>query len=209
MRIVFAAALTALLSLSWSPASGAEPDNHPIAAVPAIGSRVSAAPSSVTVAMKKPVSSPVALVVRDPSGKIVSAERATFASTNVATDLEYGLKPGVYTVTYRLQSAKGPEGGSFQFAYGSGTPRKGFTTWASAAEIPSDVKLPSDKDTPSATPTTPSPTPSVDSSADPGNTADASKVDPDEAPGIGWWPWLPLGVVLIGGAGAAWWRGRR
>lgn len=195
------AMVLSVLALVLVPSS--DVSNPIIGAEPAIGSVVTDAPSSVTVALKQAVDGPVIIVVRGPNGKVVSAPQSSMLATNVATDLDYGLKPGLYSVTYRFEGKRGPEGGVFQFAYRSGSPR-GLSTWSGNKEVPKDVRLPSDAQstTPGVKPTDPTPTAlATDDAAaapDPAKTDAAADADSGGSRG---WLLSGLGVVLLAIAG--------
>jgi methionine-rich copper-binding protein CopC len=212
-------ALVALVSALISAGAGAGfagtgGANPPIATVPAVGSHVSAEPSSVTLAMRDAVTGPAVVTVKDGSGRVVSEGTTTLVSTNIAVDLKTGLAQGVYTVTYRIEGGKtkGPEGGVFQFAYGSGSPKKNISTWSGYKEIPKETRLPDDakreaafeaaggnKDKPSATPGA-SGTDSTNG-ADPTNTADDTH-ESDSSGGHAWL-WVVLIGLALAGSGAA------
>lgn len=220
--LVLVALVSALISAGAGAGSaGTGGANPPIATVPAVGSKVSAAPSSVTLAMRDAVTGPAVVTVKDWSGRVVSEGTTTLLSTNIAVDLKTGLSQGVYTVSYRIEGSKtkGPEGGVFQFAYGSGSPKKDISTWTGYKEIPKETRLPDDakreaafeaakgdNDKPSATPGASS----ADGAngADPTNTAD----DTDEANSSGGHAWLwvvVIGLALAGSGAAAYVAYRR
>jgi len=150
-------------------AAPAEARNYPIAASPAVHQRVSQAPASVTLAMKNAVTGPAVISVTGPAGKVVSEPHTTILATNIAVDLAYGLAKGTYTVKYRIEGPNGPEGGTYQFAYGSGSfSVKGITTWVGYKQIPKPLRLDGDsrKAAASATPTPTQPTPSATTPSD-------------------------------------------
>ncbi|MCW2799263.1 MAG: CopC protein [Aeromicrobium sp.] len=190
--------------------------NPPIATVPAVGSQISAEPSSVTLAMRTAVTGPAVVTVKDGSGRVVSEGSTTLLSTNIAVDLKTGLAKGVYTVTYRIDGGPttGPEGGVFQFAYGSGTPTWKISTWSGYKNIPKETRLPDDakreaafeaaasgKGTPSATPTT---SDTNQTSADPTKTSDET-----DSGGHAWLWFVVIALALVGGGGAAYVASRR
>lgn len=203
------ALVLAMLAALTFPAADAS--NPIIAADPGVGSRVSAVPSSLSVALKDPVSGPVVLTVEDPNGRIVSAPQSTMISTNVTTDLDPDLPRGTYTVTYRLQVEKGPEGGSFQFVYGSGGDPRGLSTWAGYSDIPEEVALPDDDENAALAekgedPNQPEPTPSAtpvdgDEYLDPDETsAEAAAEEDSSLPG---WVLPLVGLLVLAGVGGA------
>lgn len=196
-------------------ASGTGGTNAPVAARPAVGETLDQAPSSVSMAMSRKVDGPAVVTVKDPSGKVVSEERTTQLATNVAVDLRYGLAEGVYTVTYRIEGSRGPEGGTYQFAYRTGSPRKDVRTWNGYRDIPRSVSLPDDdereqeflesggeKDEDDAPSTSTTETPGPDAGTDVSD--DASPANDTTDDGGSAWPWVVGVVVLLGlGAGVA------
>lgn len=214
VALVSAALISAGAGAGSAGTGGANP---PIATVPAVGSRVPAEPSSVTLAMREPVTGPAVVTVKDGSGRVVSEGTTTLVSTNIAVDLKTGLSRGIYTVTYRIEGGKtkGPEGGVFQFAYGSGSPRKSISTWAGYKAIPKEARLPDDakreaafeaagggKDKPSATPSTPGVSGAdATNGADPTDTADDT--DQDNGSGGHAWLWMVVIGLALAGSGAA------
>ncbi|MDX6232909.1 MAG: hypothetical protein QOH68_1909 [Nocardioidaceae bacterium] len=220
--LVLLALVSALVSAGAGAGSaGTGGANPPIATVPAVGSHVSAEPSSVTLAMRDAVTGPAVVTVKDGSGRVVSEGTTTLVSTNIAVDLKTGLSQGVYTVTYRIEGSKtkGPEGGVFQFAYGSGSPKKNISTWAGYKEIPKETRLPDDakreaafeaaagdKDKASATPGTSGSDGTT--GADPTNTADDT-VESDSSGGHAWLWLVVIGLALAGSGAAAYVAYRR
>lgn len=158
-----------MVIVSGAFAAPAEARNNPIAASPAVHQTVSQAPASVTLAMKNAVTGPAVISVTGPGGKVVSEPHTTILATNIAVDLSYGLAKGTYTVKYRIEGPNGPEGGTYQFAYGSGSfSVKGITTWGGYKQIPKPLRLDGDakKAAASATPTPTEPTPSATAPSD-------------------------------------------
>ena len=191
--------------------------NTPIAATPAVGSAVSQEPSSVTVVLLRPVDGPVKVTVTSQDGRVVSAPETTLLSTNIATDLTYGLAKGTYTVTYRIEGSRGPEGGTFQFAYGSGKPfQRDIKTWDGFAEIPDAVALkgddeaaaaaagegdePASDESPSPSPT---PTPSATATASASSPSTAETAAETSESDTSWALWTGLAVLVLLGAGSA------
>lgn len=159
--------------------------------------------------MRYAVTGPAVVTVKDPSGRVVSEGQTTLLSTNIAVDLKPGLARGVYTVTYRIEGSKtkGPEGGVFQFAYGSGSPRGTISTWSGYKAIPKEARLPDDAkrqaafeaasrddDQPSANPSASDAT----EGADPSTSADATDT-PENSGGSVWW-WIIAALAIGGGA---------
>ena len=95
----------------------------PIAAEPRDRQKVSEAPGAVTLAFSREVDPSVAkVVVLGPDGENVTSGTLIVEGTNVTTQLREGLDKGTYTVHYRIDGRNGdPEGGAYQFAYGSGS----------------------------------------------------------------------------------------
>ncbi|MDQ3158045.1 MAG: copper resistance protein CopC [Actinomycetota bacterium] len=205
-RILVVAALVSLTGVVGAPA---EARNNPIAASPAVRQTVAQAPSSVTLAMKNAVKGPAVISVTGPDGKVVSQPATTILSTNIAVDLNTGLAKGTYTVKYRIEGPDGPEGGTYQFAYGSGKfSVKGITTWGGYKEIPKPLRLKDDDKraaaaasaTPTPTPTEPTPTataPTDDATEGAAATNDDSSLvsSATEHP-----LWLAAGLAAIAGA---------
>lgn len=218
VRTLVVVALVSILIGSGSGAGSAATggSNPPIATVPAVGSRVSAEPSSVTLAMRTAVTGPVVVTVKDGSGRVVSEGTTTLVSTNIAVDLKTGLTQGVYTVTYRIEGGQtqGPEGGVFQFAYGSGNPKKSISTWSGYKNIPKETRLPDDakreaafeaashgKGNPSATPTTSG---TDATNGDPAKASDETKNSGGHA-----WLWFVVIALALAGGGAGAYVARR
>lgn len=218
--LILIALVSTLISAGSSAGSAATGGtNPPIATEPAVGSRASAEPSSVTLAMRRAVTGPAVVTVKDASGRVVSQGTTTLLSTNIAVDLKPGLAQGVYTVTYRIEGSKtkGPEGGVFQFAYGSGSPKRTISTWSGYKDIPKEARLPDDakreaafeaasgdKDQPSATPSASDAT----DNADPTNTADDTD-ETNNSGGHAWLWWVVVALALAGGGAAAYVAYRR
>lgn len=95
----------------------------PVASEPRDRQKVSQAPGAVTLAFSRDVDPSVAkIVVLGPDGENVTSGTLIVEGTNVTTQLRDGLDKGTYTVHYRVDGRNGdPEGGAYQFAYGSGS----------------------------------------------------------------------------------------
>ncbi len=95
----------------------------PVAAVPRDRQKVSDAPGAVTLAFSRDVDPSVAkMIVVGPDGKNVTSGPLIVEGTNVTSRLADGLPKGTYTVHYRIDGRNGdPEGGAYQFSYGSGS----------------------------------------------------------------------------------------
>ncbi|MGI3785799.1 MAG: copper resistance CopC family protein [Janthinobacterium lividum] len=95
----------------------------PIASEPRAREKVSQAPGAVTLAFSRDVDPGVAkIVVVGPDGDNVTSGPLIVEGTNVTSQLSDDLAHGTYTVHYRIDGRNGdPEGGAFQFAYGSGS----------------------------------------------------------------------------------------
>lgn len=163
--------IAALVSFTGAFGAPAQARNNPIAASPAVRDTVAQAPASVTLAMKNAVKGPALISVTGPDGKVVSEPSTTILSTNIAVDLATGLARGTYTVKYRIEGPDGPEGGTYQFAYGRGKfSVKGITTWGGYKEIPKPLRLKDDDKRAAAAAASATPTPS---STEPTPTATA------------------------------------
>lgn len=185
----------------------AQARNNPVAASPAVHQTVGQAPSSVTLAMKEPVKGPAVIKVTGPDGKVVSEPATTILATNIAVDLSVGLTRGTYTVKYRIEGPKGPEGGTYQFAYGSGTfSVKGIETWDGYKEIPKALRLKDDAEREKAaeeTPATESPATSEPTDAVTPSDEDTKNAS-DEGAITGRWIWFAtaaaVGLLAVGSA---------
>lgn len=94
----------------------------PVAAEPLVRQQVSRPPDAVTLAFARDVDPSVAkVVVLGPDGDNVTSGPLIVEGTNVTTRLRDDLGRGTYTVHYRVDGRGGrPEGGAYQFSYGSG-----------------------------------------------------------------------------------------
>lgn len=95
----------------------------PIASEPRDRQKVSQPPGAVTLAFTRQVDASVAkVVVIGPNGENVTSGPLIVEGTNVTSQLRGDLDRGTYTVHFRVDGRNGdPEGGAFQFAYGSGS----------------------------------------------------------------------------------------
>lgn len=202
-RILVVAALVSFTGAFGAPAQAR---NNPIAASPAVRDTVAQAPASVTLAMKNAVKGPAVISVTGPDGNVVSEPSTTILSTNIAVDLATGLAKGTYTVKYRIEGPDGPEGGTYQFAYGSGKfSVKGITTWGGYKEIPKPLRLKDDDKreaaAASATPTPTEPTPTATAPTDRVTEGAASTDDNSLVSSATENPlWLAAGLAALVGA---------
>ena len=122
---LLAVALLAVLLLGGALAALPVPAQAvtPIASEPRARQKVSDPPGAVTLAFSREVDPSVAkVVVLGPNGENVTTGRLVVEGTNVTSYLRDGLDRGTYTVHYRVDASNGdPEGGAYQFAYGSGS----------------------------------------------------------------------------------------
>lgn len=203
-RILVVAALVSFTGAFGAPAQAR---NNPIAASPAVRDTVPQAPASVTLAMKNAVKGPAVISVTGPDGKVVSEPSTTILSTNIAVDLATGLARGTYTVKYRIEGPDGPEGGTYQFAYGSGKfSVKGITTWGGYKEIPKPLRLKGDDKRAAAaasatpTPSSTEPTPTVTAPTDRTTEGAASTDDNSLVSSATEHPlWLAAGLAALVG----------
>ncbi|SER08897.1 copper resistance CopC family protein [Microlunatus flavus] len=95
----------------------------PVAAEPRDRQKLSDPPGAVTLAFTREVDPGVAkLVVTGPDGKNVTDGPLIVEGTNVTSRLRDDLPRGTYTVHFRVDGRGGePEGGAYQFSYGSGS----------------------------------------------------------------------------------------
>lgn len=201
--IVVAALMTGFSAL----AAPAEARNNPIAASPSVRQTVAQAPASVTLAMKEAVKGPAVISVTGPDGKVVSQPTTTILATNIAVDLNTGLARGTYTVKYRIEGPKGPEGGTYQFAYGSGTfSVKDISMWDGYREIPKPLRLDGDdeREKASVTPSTES-TPTAEPSDDVPTSEEDTKGASNAYSTPGGWIFWPVAAAaaLLAATGAA------
>ncbi|MGI3784521.1 MAG: copper resistance CopC family protein [Janthinobacterium lividum] len=224
------ALLVALLLGGTFVVLGAAPAHAvtPVASEPRARQKVSQAPGAVTLAFSREVDPSVAkVVVLGPDGKNVTSGPLIVEGTNVTSQLREDLDRGTYTVHYRVDGRNGdPEGGAYQFAYGSGS----FTdlpdrSWSGEDEEPAVLAGTNPNgseapDPPSTATNTPgievtsqaassAPPPPTDPprtvKAPPGpRTDEASSEEPSasatpqaDAGGSGGAPWIVGGVVLL------------
>jgi methionine-rich copper-binding protein CopC len=116
-----------------------------VASEPGVRQELDEAPGWVTLAFAAEVDPSVAKVlVIDAGGRNLTTGSLIVEGTNVTTQLQDGLKPGTYTVRYRVNGPDGePEGGAYQFAFGAGNfgspPEQ---TWTGRAEEPEAMNDP-------------------------------------------------------------------
>ncbi|MEO6473103.1 MAG: copper resistance protein CopC [Aeromicrobium sp.] len=200
-----AGATLAFMLLSPLFATSAMADNPPVSLRPNAQEQLDLSPSSVTVALKEVAKLPVVIDVVDSSGKQVTDGPTEMTSTNLSVPLAFDLPRGTYTVTYRVESDKGPEGGSYQYSYGPGTfTITGVKTWNGYADMPASVQLKGDDErakaaASSATETPPTATPTDGSGANQAGSDDASK----NASHVGGWLWPTVAVIVFLAAGLA------
>ena len=95
----------------------------PIASDPRDRQKLSDAPDAVTLAFSRDVDPSVAkVIVVGPDGSNVTSGPLIIEGTNVTSRLNDDLAKGTYTVHYRIDGKNGePEGGAYQFSFGSGS----------------------------------------------------------------------------------------
>lgn len=110
--------LGAVLAARPAPAHAVEP----VAAEPYARQELSDPPGAVTLAFGRQVDPSAAkVIVSGPDGRNVTSGPLIVEGTNVTSRLRDGLPRGTYTVHYRIDGSGGePEGGAYQFSYGSG-----------------------------------------------------------------------------------------
>jgi len=215
---VVTAGLGSLLAATPARADGL------VASEPGVRQELDQAPGWVTLAFDTEVDPSVAKVlVQDADGTNITTGSLIVEGTNVTTQLQDGLEPGTYTVSYRINGPDGePAGGAYQFAYRAGDFRDPpDPTWTGRAEEPEAM---SDPDPNAVTPRptrtvvvpdveverqdSAAPTPGVsgldessaeDPTATPAPAPTSTASEPTEAPGAGLdmppWPvWLALGT---------------
>ena len=134
-----AAVLGSLLVVAPAQADGL------MASEPGVREGLDQAPGWVTLAFDTEVDPSMAkILVQDTDGRNVTTGSLIVEGTNVTTQLQDGLAPGTYTVSYRINRSDGePAGGAYQFAYGSGDfgdpPDQ---TWTGRAEEPAAMNDP-------------------------------------------------------------------
>jgi methionine-rich copper-binding protein CopC len=110
-----------------------------LVSVPDARQQLDQVPGAVTLAFKGKVDKKVAKVlVLDAKGANVTAGPLIVEATNVTTQLKDGLPKGTYTVHYRVDGKGGePQGGAFQFSYGSGSfSDPADKSWSGTAQEP-------------------------------------------------------------------------
>lgn len=119
LALLLALLLGAALAALPAPAQAVTP----VASEPRDRQKVSQAPGAVTLAFDRDVDPGVAkVVVIGPDGENVTSGPLIVEGTNVTSQLTEDLDRGTYTVHYRVDGRDGePEGGAYQFAYGSGS----------------------------------------------------------------------------------------
>ncbi|GAA3564574.1 hypothetical protein GCM10022197_20310 [Microlunatus spumicola] len=119
LALLLALLLGAALAALPAPAEAVTP----VASEPRSKQKVSQAPGAVTLAFERDVDPSVAkVVVIGPGGDNVTSGPLIVEGTNVTSQLTDDLERGTYTVHYRVDGRDGePEGGAYQFAYGSGS----------------------------------------------------------------------------------------
>ena len=119
LALLMALLLGASLAALPAPAQAVTP----VAAEPRARQKVSQQPGAVTLAFSREVDPSVAkVVVVGPNGENVTSGALLVEGTNVTSYLRDDLDRGTYTVHYRVDGKDGePEGGAYQFAYGSGS----------------------------------------------------------------------------------------
>lgn len=181
VTLVLGGLLAALLA---GPAAAA--DNELVVADPGPREQVDRPPGFVTLAFAAEVDPSLAkMLVQDASGANVTTGELVVEGTNLSSQLQDGLPPGTYTVTYRLARSDGePQGGTFQFSYGPGTfSDAAERTWSGTEDEPEVLQ----NEDPNAV--TPAPPPE-DEESEPATTApstaattlDPSPTDPTLSP---------------------------
>ncbi len=117
-------ALLAVLLLGVTLAARPAPAHAaaPVASEPYDRQELSDPPGAVTLAFGREVDPSAAkIIVSGPDGRNVTSGPLIVEGTNVTSRLRDGLPRGTYTVHYRVDGSGGrPEGGAYQFSYGSG-----------------------------------------------------------------------------------------
>ena len=131
-----------MLALSTGPAHAA---TLLVASDPRPKQELAQAPGWVTLVFTRDVDRSVAkILVTDSKGANVTVNALIVEGNNVTTQLRDGLPKDTYTVHYRIDRADGqPEGGAFQFAYGSGRwTSLPDASWSGSAEEPALMSNP-------------------------------------------------------------------
>lgn len=215
-RLLAALAL-ALIAMS-TLAEPAHSDTLIVASDPRPKAELADRPGWVTLAFKRDVDVSVAkILVLSSNGDNVTVGPLIVEGTNVTTQLVSELPKDTYTVMYRIDRPDGqPEGGAFQFAYGTGH----WTTipqasWSGQSAQPTVMANPNPKGTTAAPPPTEvpsesaSPTASESASAPGTNEPSAGPSEPAQGSSSLPW-WFALILVALGcGAGVWWFVNRR
>ncbi|MBK9696385.1 MAG: copper resistance protein CopC [Propionibacteriaceae bacterium] len=189
-------------------------DSLIVASDPQPRAELSARPGWVTLVFKRDVDVSLAkILVLGSEGENVAVGPLIVEGTNVTTQLSTDLHKDTFTVMYRIDRTDGqPEGGAFQFAYGSGTwTSVPASRWSGQSDEPDLMRNPNPKAT-SAPPTpeaVPTPTEAASTGPAPGSEvptpgSSSTPVDfggggPDPLPWI-----LGVGLISVAAVAGVW-----
>ncbi len=219
IRAVLALAVTAMFSV-FSVVPAAHADSLLLASDPQPHAQLSARPGWVTLVFKRDVAVSLAkILVLDSKGQNVTVGPLIVEGTNVTTQLSSDLAKDTYTVLYRIDRPDGqPEGGAFQFAYGTGHwTSVPASRWSGQTAEPPVLQNPNPKATTAAP--TPSEEPSQSPSASASSTQPETTAPASAAPSTpaaenssassGLLPWVVLVLVAaVVAGGVVWWLRR-
>lgn len=199
---ILAGVMAGLVLVLGAPASAARAaDDYLVTSNPAPHDELDNPPGWVTLVFKTDASAKLAkIVVQNSRGLDVTTGDIIVEGSNATVQLLSNLPKDTFTVTYRTSDAKGnPRGGTFQFAFGSGTWTNVDDTWVGASEQPTVIASPpspAPEETATASSTAESPAPSGQSTAP---TAEPEQPSQDGSPNSLWW-YLGGGAILIAAA---------
>lgn len=194
-------------------------DDYLVVSDPEPHAELSTRPGWVTLVFASDAgASYAAIVVQNAAGENVTVGPLIVEGTNVTTQLVDGLPKGTYTVIYRTEDADGqPRGGSFQFAYGTGSWTQVKDVWIGEDEQPAEIddpgpppssldpiETPSDEPEPieSESPSTPASSSTAPSVApSPSQSPGGSELPGEQPNQTGWLVALGAAVaaVIVGG----------
>lgn len=215
LRAAIAASVAVLVAFASAPT--AVSDSLIVVSDPEPHAELSARPGWVTLVFKRDVDVSLAkILVLGSTGQNVTVGPLIVEGTNVTTQLSPDLKQDTFTVLYRIDRPDGqPEGGAFQFAYGTGNwTSVPASSWSGQSDEPDVIRNPNPKATTSV-PTPPAePTPSPASAEPTGTQASAEVPSPEASPAapggqtqpgsfpVGWV--LGIGVIVVAAAAGVW-----
>ncbi len=215
LRAAIAASVAVLVAFASAPT--AVSDSLIVVSDPEPHAELSARPGWVTLVFKRDVDVSLAkILVLGSTGQNVTVGPLIVEGTNVTTQLSPDLKQDTFTVLYRIDRPDGqPEGGAFQFAYGTGNwTSVPASSWSGQSDEPDVIRNPNPKATTSVPTPSAEPTPSPASAEPTGTQASAEVPSPEASPAapggqtqpgsfpVGWV--LGIGVIVVAAAAGVW-----